>query len=570
MGVRIQELPETTGIKKEDVLIVEDGQGTKKGTVQQLDEALGVSQLKEDLANLNVYVEDSYLIDKLMRNKNVFYDGSSLVTGDNSARARTVFFYPPVNAIGLRVNCNTGYRLTLFSTYDNSTLEGTENIAEGKTLTVYKPDNTLRYIIQCIKLDDSTVESTEIPFTNEWVYAENDIVKSNKNKHDADILNVSNGYETLGMYSELVNGNLRSGEIVDEKDTGYYQNRARVVTKDIICFDRDIEFQIADGYKIGVHSFVDGVFSSDSGWRTGTYKVLAGTEFKAIIAKTNENTGVIADINEFNNAVKIETSVVSIGDDLLNNAKMVQIYEENMMGTSEYLQGGCCDGENMYYAYVYNTWGLRKTNISSKSVVTEIDKNSGGGYYAHANDMTYDSAKDRLIIAYTTHDSITFAEINPSTLRSVTTYSLTNDDGEVLKAFGVAYDRIHNLFYVGEEDNFGVIHVFNSEFKKLYTITLSEYPNYTHQNIETDGKYIYMLFNSPDCIYVYDLNGKLVKVININSMNNEEIESISYDWNGNFYLMTSIYNNVETRTDKIYYGFIKNVITLDGLDLLIN
>lgn len=48
MGVRIQELPETTGINKEDVLIVEDGQGTKKGTVQQLDEALGVSQLKED------------------------------------------------------------------------------------------------------------------------------------------------------------------------------------------------------------------------------------------------------------------------------------------------------------------------------------------------------------------------------------------------------------------------------------------------------------------------------------------------------------------------------------------
>ena len=51
MGVRIQELPETTGINKEDLLIVEDGQGTKKGTVQQLDEALGVSQLKEDLGN---------------------------------------------------------------------------------------------------------------------------------------------------------------------------------------------------------------------------------------------------------------------------------------------------------------------------------------------------------------------------------------------------------------------------------------------------------------------------------------------------------------------------------------
>ena len=51
MGVRIQELPETTGINKEDVLIVEDGQGTKKGTVKQLDETLGVSQLKEDIAD---------------------------------------------------------------------------------------------------------------------------------------------------------------------------------------------------------------------------------------------------------------------------------------------------------------------------------------------------------------------------------------------------------------------------------------------------------------------------------------------------------------------------------------
>lgn len=52
MGVRIQELPETTGINKEDLLIVEDGQGTKKGTVQQLDEALGVSQLKEELDSI--------------------------------------------------------------------------------------------------------------------------------------------------------------------------------------------------------------------------------------------------------------------------------------------------------------------------------------------------------------------------------------------------------------------------------------------------------------------------------------------------------------------------------------
>lgn len=66
MGVRIQELPETTGINKEDLLIVEDGQGTKKGTVQQLDEALGVSQLKEDFDSLGLSVdEDGYIVQEV-------------------------------------------------------------------------------------------------------------------------------------------------------------------------------------------------------------------------------------------------------------------------------------------------------------------------------------------------------------------------------------------------------------------------------------------------------------------------------------------------------------------------
>lgn len=68
MGVRIQELPATSGIKKEDLLIVEDGQGTKKGTVQQLDESLGVSQLKEDLIKHDIPIGElkvGYFIHKL-------------------------------------------------------------------------------------------------------------------------------------------------------------------------------------------------------------------------------------------------------------------------------------------------------------------------------------------------------------------------------------------------------------------------------------------------------------------------------------------------------------------------
>lgn len=63
MGVRIQELPETTGINKEDLLIVEDGQGTKKGTVQQLDDSLGVSMLRKEFEALGLSVdEEGYIV----------------------------------------------------------------------------------------------------------------------------------------------------------------------------------------------------------------------------------------------------------------------------------------------------------------------------------------------------------------------------------------------------------------------------------------------------------------------------------------------------------------------------
>lgn len=66
MGVRIQELPETTGINKEDLLIVEDGQGTKKGTVQQLDDSLGVSILRKEFEALGLSVdEEGYIVQEV-------------------------------------------------------------------------------------------------------------------------------------------------------------------------------------------------------------------------------------------------------------------------------------------------------------------------------------------------------------------------------------------------------------------------------------------------------------------------------------------------------------------------
>ena len=59
-------MPSSNGIKKEDLLIVEDEESTRKCTVQQLDTALGVSTLKQKLDLLGLSIdEEGYIVQEV-------------------------------------------------------------------------------------------------------------------------------------------------------------------------------------------------------------------------------------------------------------------------------------------------------------------------------------------------------------------------------------------------------------------------------------------------------------------------------------------------------------------------
>lgn len=58
MGVRIAELPSSKGISKTDLIIVQDNEATKQGTIQQLDDSLGVSRLREEFEALGLSVDE--------------------------------------------------------------------------------------------------------------------------------------------------------------------------------------------------------------------------------------------------------------------------------------------------------------------------------------------------------------------------------------------------------------------------------------------------------------------------------------------------------------------------------
>lgn len=145
MGVRIQELPATSGIKKEDVLIVEDGQGTKKGTVQQLDETLGVSQLKEDLVDITTSKENLYNSDDELNEYTVnFTAGTNLINDVYPLSSynlsplilvepNTEYYFVPTNQIGQQtIKAIFGDKNALCVGNTNMILVG------GEQYTVYK------------------------------------------------------------------------------------------------------------------------------------------------------------------------------------------------------------------------------------------------------------------------------------------------------------------------------------------------------------------------------------------------------------------------------------------------
>lgn len=66
MGVRIAELPSSKGISKTDLIIVQDNEATKQGTIKQLDDSLGVSKFKEKFEELGLYVdEEGYIVQEV-------------------------------------------------------------------------------------------------------------------------------------------------------------------------------------------------------------------------------------------------------------------------------------------------------------------------------------------------------------------------------------------------------------------------------------------------------------------------------------------------------------------------
>lgn len=115
-----------------------------------------------------------------------------------------------------------------------------------------------------------------------------------------DIIGNAKPINTLGTFAR---GGISSS---DGSYSSYYQYR--VSTPDIITIHKDYRIGIANGFRLYVATFVNGVLS-DKGWKADGYILAQGATVRMMVARTTEDTSEVADVDTF--CSKVTVSAVS-------------------------------------------------------------------------------------------------------------------------------------------------------------------------------------------------------------------------------------------------------------------
>lgn len=113
----------------------------------------------------------------------------------------------------------------------------------------------------------------------------------------------------------------------------------RIATSNVLHFDRDIEINIADGFRVGFHTVdQNGVFVADSGWKQGAYKIKADTYFKLVIARVSE-VSEPADVVEFSKSVTFNTFAGSKFSEIDHALRIQELVNKATIGNAVEVKG---------------------------------------------------------------------------------------------------------------------------------------------------------------------------------------------------------------------------------------
>ena len=179
------------------------------------------------------------------------------------------------------------------------------------------------------------------------------------------------------------------------------------------------------------------------------------------------------------------------------------------------VQGGCTDGT---YYYVGLNNGVKTLDsisaIHKYEIATgKLVKTYEGVKASHCNDMVYNHDTHELMIVHNQPDREHISVFDPDTLEYKRTITV---DHEI---YGLSYDPYEKCYWVGISHGFTFAKL-DLDFK---TIAVYESPEtgYTHQGIDSDDKYVYLVKYNSNAIMVHLKDGSYVREIPLPVTSNE-------------------------------------------------
>ena len=292
----------------------------------------------------------------------------------------------------------------------------------------------------------------------------------------------------------------------------YTDTNSRLGLLNIMDTETDINLSVEKGRRLGVAYFDEnGKFVKDPGWQKGHVFIPKNSHVKFLISHTDvtndDEFKEYADANKYLKYISFEN--FQFFNKKINAYPFsTNVSLETIVDTQNLkrMQGGVFANGYLYYAKTDDTIAtIYKYDLASKTEVL-----SASGNYGHAGDMTYNSAKNLIVVIHggTSETNIWF--LSPETLELVSS-----------KTVLTAGRRIGGIAYIGDSNEYvlelskdGVWNNYSFAIcDNDFNIKLEFEPiknGYLMQGIECNNNFIYSLYAFPNIVIVYDLNGNYV------------------------------------------------------------
>lgn len=208
-----------------------------------------------------------------------------------------------------------------------------------------------------------------------------------------------------------------------------------------------------------------------------------------------------------------------------SSANQKLFMELPVVETCRSVQGGCSDGTYMYIAMwnptaeqvpnpdykpdavpavpeflTKNACRVLKIDPVSKTTVQTSDVL----YVDHANDITYNSVNNELIICNNDPNYTTISILDPATLTVITTEKVSR------KIYSIVYVGDSDCYYAGISGGYNIVK-FSRNFEELGTVSLVSLDSskFTRQGITYYNNSIYCVYSGENSVYKYSPDGKL-------------------------------------------------------------